>query len=127
MVDDALTRHFFTGFIRLHVLYHASREPIFGAEIAEELDRHGYRVSQGTLYPMLHELTRRGYLASRVEYVQGRKRKYYRATASGKKALAASRTRLRELTSEILDGRDAEFQTIRRKRAATPRKGLHSS
>jgi hypothetical protein len=51
MGHDPITRHFFNGFIRLHILYHAAKDPIYGAEIAEELIRHGYRVSQGTLYP----------------------------------------------------------------------------
>ena len=51
MSDQVITRHFFNGFIRLHVLYHAVKEPVYGAEIAEELIRHGYRISQGTLYP----------------------------------------------------------------------------
>ncbi len=56
MSGDLVTRHFFTGFIRLHILYHAVKEPIYGAEISEELVRHGYRISQGTLYPTLHQL-----------------------------------------------------------------------
>ncbi len=51
MANDPVTRHFFNGFIRLHILYHAAKEPIYGAEITEELVRHGYRLSQGTLYP----------------------------------------------------------------------------
>lgn len=76
MADDAVTRHFFTGFIRLHVLYHAAHEPVYGAEIAEELRRHGYRVSQGTLYPTLHQLEGLGFLRSTVEVVGGRRRRY---------------------------------------------------
>src|SRR6202044_2561978 len=47
MPNDPVTRHFFHGFIRLHILYHATKEPIYGAEITEELVRHGYRLSQG--------------------------------------------------------------------------------
>jgi PadR family transcriptional regulator, regulatory protein PadR len=74
MADDPVARHFFTGFIRLHVLYHAAQEPVYGAEIAEELVRHGYRLSQGTLYPTLHLLERLGYLRSRPEVVRGKRR-----------------------------------------------------
>ena len=62
MDDDPITRHFFNGFIRLHILYHAAKEPIYGAEITAELIRHGYRISQGTLYPTLHLLEEHGYL-----------------------------------------------------------------
>src|SRR5439155_17924980 len=91
MADDAISRHFFNGFIRLHVLYHAAKEPIYGAEITEELVRHGYRLSQGTLYPTLHLLEELGYLRSRSQLVLGRRRNYYEATASGRKVLAEAR------------------------------------
>ena len=116
MRDDPITRHFFNGFIRLHVLYHAARDPTYGAEITEELVRHGYRLSQGTLYPALHLLEQLGYLRSRVELVNGRRRKYYRATAAGRKVLEEARAQLAELVSEILEDHDEPFQTIRQKR-----------
>ena len=89
MRDDAITRHFFNGFIRLHVLYHAAKEPVYGAEITEELIRHGYRLSQGTLYPTLHLLEQLGYLAGREEVVGRRREGTSRATAAGRKVLAA--------------------------------------
>ena len=54
----------YSGLIRLHILHHASKEPIFGLGIIEELGRHGYRLSPGTLYPLLHGLEREGYLRS---------------------------------------------------------------
>jgi PadR family transcriptional regulator PadR len=116
MADDPITRHFFNGFIRLHILYHAVKESIYGAEITEELVRHGYRVSQGTLYPTLHLLETLGYLRSRTELVQGRRRKYYRATAAGKRVLNEARGKLQELVAEVLEDHDQPFQTIRRKR-----------
>ena len=116
MATDAVTRHFFTGFIRLHVLYHAAKEPVYGAEIAEELVRHGYRLSQGTLYPTLHLLEDLGYLSSQNKVVEGRRRKYYRATAAGRRALASARKRLLELVAEVVEDNDQPFQTIRQKR-----------
>ena len=88
MANDPVTRHFFHGFIRLHILYHATKEPIYGAEITEELVRHGYRLSQGTLYPTLHMLEELGYLKSRHEVVAGKQRKYYQATSAGRQVLA---------------------------------------
>ena len=75
MADEPITRHFFNGFIRLHILYHAAKEPTYGAEITEELIRHGYRLSQGTLYPTLHLLQELGYLRSRTEFVRGHRRR----------------------------------------------------
>src|SRR5687768_7086881 len=102
MPDDAVARHFFNGFIRLHILYHAAKEETYGAEITEELIAHGYRLSQGTLYPTLHLLEQLGYLRSRARVVQGRRRRYYRATAAGRKALAQARLKLQELVAEII-------------------------
>ena len=93
---------FFGGFVRMHVLYHAVKEPIFGVEMMEELARHGYDVGAGTLYPMLHQLEKAGYLSVNTEVVAGKKRKYYRATPEGAVALEQAKTKLRELVSEVL-------------------------
>ena len=93
---------FFGGFVRLHVLYHAAREPIFGVAMMEELGRHGYDVGAGTLYPMLHQLQQAGYLSVHTEVVAGKQRKYYRATPEGEAAFEAARAKLRELVSEVL-------------------------
>jgi PadR family transcriptional regulator PadR len=116
MTDDLVTRRFFNGFIRLHILYHAAKEPVYGAEIAEELIRHGYRLSQGTLYPTLHSLEQVGYVRCQTRFVQGRRRKYYRATTAGRAVLAEARHKLQELVSEILEDHDEPFQIIKQKR-----------
>lgn len=116
MPGESLTRNFFLGFVRLHILYHAARDSIYGAEIAEELVSHGYRLSQGTLYPTLHQMEELGYLSSRTEVVDGRRRKYYRATALGHRVLREARRKLQELVSEILDDQDRSFRTMREKR-----------
>lgn len=101
-MSELLTRMFFGGFVRMHVLYHAVREPIFGVEMMEELARHGYDVGAGTLYPMLHQLEEAGYLTSSTEVVGGKQRKYYRATAEGAQALEQTKAKLRELVKEVL-------------------------
>jgi DNA-binding PadR family transcriptional regulator len=121
MADDPITRHFFHGFIRLHILYHAAKEPVYGAEITEELVRHGYRVSQGTLYPTLHLLAELGYLKSHSEVVHGRRRKYYQATSAGRKVLTEARNKLLELVAEVIEDHDEPFQTIRQKRGKARR------
>ncbi len=101
-MSELLSSMFFGGFVRLHVLYHAAREPIFGVAMMEELGRHGYDVGAGTLYPMLHQLQQAGYLSVHTEVVAGKQRKYYRATPEGEAALEAARAKLRELVSEVL-------------------------
>ena len=98
-----LDREFFLGFIKIHILYHAAKEPIFGVEVAEELGRHGYRVSPGTLYPTLHRMEQEGYLESLSKVVGGKVRKYYQVTAKGKRVLQSSRRRIRELVDEVLE------------------------
>jgi DNA-binding PadR family transcriptional regulator len=55
----------------------------------------------GTVYPALRRLERAGYLASEWDVVSGRKRRTYRLTRSGQRALAAERTGWQEFTSVI--------------------------
>lgn len=100
-----LDREFFLGFIKIHILYHAIKEPIFGVAIATELARHGYNVSPGTLYPVLHRLEHEGYLESSSRVVNGRARRYYQATAAGKQALRQSKKKIRELVTEVIEGK----------------------
>ena len=80
-----------TGFIRLHILHHAAEQEIYGQWMIDELARHGYRLSPGTLYPLLHGLEKKGYLSSRQQRNGKSLRKVYRATTKGRKALAAAR------------------------------------
>lgn len=103
---DAIFRGIFLSFMRVHVLYHAEKEAIYGAEMEEELSRHGYQVSPGTLYPLLHGLEEAKYLSSKEQVVNGKVRKYYRITPAGKRALARLRPKIRELVDEVLYGRD---------------------
>ena len=98
-------RDTFLGFIRVHVLYHASKGRIFGVEMIEELREHGYRTGPGTLYPILHGMEKAGYLRTQQEVVAGKVRKYYSITAAGRKVLAQLQDRIRELTWEVLEER----------------------
>jgi PadR family transcriptional regulator PadR len=97
-------RDLYSGLIRLHVLHHAAEEPIFGLGMMEELNRHGYRISPGSLYPILHGLEKKGYLRSSVKRNGKSLRKEYRATPLGKKALAAAKGKVRELFRELIEG-----------------------
>ncbi|HWP96830.1 MAG TPA: PadR family transcriptional regulator [Syntrophomonadaceae bacterium] len=101
-----MIRHILSGFVRVHILYHASRERVYGAELMEELKRHGYRLSPGTVYPILHQMESSGWLASTKENIDGRRRIYYRITNVGEEMLQASRTMLEELVREVLPGGD---------------------
>jgi len=100
MVDD---RYLYAGLIRLHVLHHAAYEPVYGLAMIEELGRHGYKLSAGTLYPILHGLEERGYLASSEERAGSVARRVYRATPAGEEALAAAKLKVRELFGELFE------------------------
>ena len=91
------------GFVRIHILHHAAEGEVYGQWLIEELARHGYRISPGTLYPMLQAMEERGYLTSREDSAGrlGRHRKVYTATPKGRRGLAVARQRLRELTGEV--------------------------
>ncbi len=91
------------GLVRLHILYHASRGPVFGLGIIEELARHGYRLSAGTLYPMLHAMEEKGYLKSSRRRAGGRIRRSYRITPPGRRAFAAAKDKVKELFGELFE------------------------
>jgi len=97
-----MMRDFFVGFIKIHIIYHASKAPIYGVEIMNELKRHGYSISPGTLYPTLQSLEKEGYLARERKVISGRMKIYYRTTPKGNKALGQSRKKIKELVEEVL-------------------------
>lgn len=96
-----LSHDLFLGFIKLHILHHAAQAPVFGIWLIDELAEHGYRVSPGTLYPILHSLEQDGYLKTRSEIVNGKVRKYYTITAKGKRAFEQARKQAITLVDEI--------------------------
>lgn len=106
-----MLRDFFLGFVKVHVLHHASRSPIYGVSFLAELSRHNYQLSPGTLYPLLHSLEAAGYLEREDRVVDGKVRKYYRTTSQGVVALEEARLKIRELVDEIMEpnGEDGEL------------------
>jgi DNA-binding PadR family transcriptional regulator len=96
-------QEFYGGLIRLHILHHAAQTPVFGLWLIEELQRHGYRIGPGTLYPILHSLERRGFLRS-SDLREGRAaRRMYRATAKARRTLERAKGRVRELFGVIFE------------------------
>lgn len=115
-MTGTVLREFFLGFIKIHILYHASRGAVYGAWLTQELLRHGYRLSAGTLYPTLHELEIEGLLRSVHKVVGGKVRRYYTATAKGKRRLQDAQEKVRELVEEIVEGPQAFARPKQRKR-----------
>jgi DNA-binding PadR family transcriptional regulator len=96
-------REFLRGAIRLHVLHHAANGEVNGAWMADELARHGYKISPGTLYPTLHRMEEEGLLRSRKDVREGRAIRLYQVTELGRDALEEERALLAELAHEVLD------------------------
>jgi DNA-binding PadR family transcriptional regulator len=98
-----MIRDFFLGFIRIHILHHAAKEPVYGLWLIEELGHHGYKLSPGTIYPMLRKLEEAQLLKSYSEKHQGKIRKCYRTTPKGNLALADSKLKIDALVEELND------------------------
>ena len=101
--NDATHQDLYAGLIRLHILHHASKAPVFGLWFIEELGRHGYKLSPGTLYPLLHSLEQKGYLRSTKQRAGKSLRRMYQATPLGRKALVSARQKVSELFGELLE------------------------
>lgn len=102
-MSDELIRDFLRGFIKLHILYHANKEPIYGQEFKNELKRHGYDISFGTLYPIFHKLHKKEYLKLKKININGKIRKYYSITEKGIKVLKESKLKTKELFDELFE------------------------
>nr|WP_243638265.1 PadR family transcriptional regulator [Rubrobacter taiwanensis] len=92
------------GAVRVHILHHAARAPVYGSWMFEELRRHGYELSYGTLYPALHRMEEQGLLKREDRVEGGRVRKYYTATERGRAELERARRVIRELHREVVEG-----------------------
>jgi DNA-binding PadR family transcriptional regulator len=113
---EADHRELYSGLVRLHVLYHAAKQPIFGLQMIEELARHGYRLSPGTLYPVLHGMEQRGLLSSERKG-SANERRIYRATSEGRRALTIAKRRVRELFRELFEDVLLDSRGIAKRRA----------
>jgi DNA-binding PadR family transcriptional regulator len=69
----------------------------------EELEEHGYQMSPGTLYPILHGMEASGLLHREERIVAGKVRKYYGITEKGKEILEEAKKKAFELFKEIKD------------------------
>ena len=98
-----MLQDFVLGFIRIHILHHAKEKPIYGAWIMEELARHGYKLTPGTLYPILHELEEKEFIKSYAKIVEGKKRKYYEITPQGSRVIEEVTPKIKELVNEVLE------------------------
>ena len=102
-MKDQILRKFFLGFIQIHILHHAKKEPFYGSWMIDELKSHGYEMSPGTLYPLLHSMESSGLLTMEERNVGGKIRKYYMITDDGNEVLDEARKKAYELFKEMKD------------------------
>ena len=102
-MQNKILKKLHLGFIQVHVLYHAKKTAFYGAWMIEELFEHGYRISPGTLYPMLHEMATQGLLSAHPEIVNGKVRKYYSITQAGESVLSDAREKALALVRELTE------------------------
>lgn len=100
-MPDKVIRKMVLGFISIHILHHALLEPFYGSWMISELNRHGYDMSAGTLYPILHAMEADGLLVREQRLIEGKIRKYYTITDPGKAVLAEARKQAYELFREV--------------------------
>ena len=100
-MQQKIMRKYLLGFMQIHILHHAKEEPIYGTWMMEELHHHGYDISPGTLYPLLHSMEKSGLLLMEERNVEGKIRKYYTSTPLGEEVLIEARKKAYELFKEI--------------------------
>src|SRR5687767_8303830 len=107
------------GLAKIHILHHAAQREVYGLWLLEELSEHGFRLSPGTLYPLLARMERNGWLAPTTEGAPAKARRSYRITVAGRQVLSALRRHVTELYREVVLG-DEPDASSRRDRRGTP-------
>jgi DNA-binding PadR family transcriptional regulator len=97
---DPVVREFLLAFWKIHILHHADEHGVYGQWMLEELHHHGYRLSPGTLYPMLARMAQRGWLRA-SEPSRSKGPRVYRLTPRGHEVLNQVRDALDELYREV--------------------------
>lgn len=97
-IQEKYLRKIFLGFINIHILRHASKKPFFGSWLMEHLEKHGYKVSPGMVYPILHKMEEEGVLKTqKIKEDDGKIRIYYSITETGLEILEEAENQVLEL------------------------------
>jgi PadR family transcriptional regulator, regulatory protein PadR len=101
--NSSLLREVLLNFWKIHILHHAAEGTVYGQWMIEELRRHGYDISPGTLYPLLRRMETHGWLERTGPVpANSHSRKEYRLTKLGADALDVIEAQLRELYREVV-------------------------
>lgn len=105
-MNDHIMKKIYLGFLNIHILYHASKAPIYGVWMITELKEHGYQVGPSHIYPLLKSLTQDGLLSMSEKLNHGKIRKYYTITPAGLLVLQDLKQRAIELSKEVFNDND---------------------
>ncbi len=111
-IKKVIQREILLGFWKIHILHHAGQGPVVGQWMIQELRRHGYEISPGTMYPLLQRLEAHGWLKCKNAFKGGAKsKKEYLLTKNGRKTLDFLKNQISELYREvILEEQEKELQ-----------------
>ena len=104
-IREASKLELLQGTLDLLILQTLRLGPLHGHAIAKTIERNSeevLQVEQGSLYPALHRLIRRGWITFEEGVSENNRRaKYYRLTAKGRKQLALETTKWDKLTRAV--------------------------
>ncbi|MBI9098332.1 MAG: helix-turn-helix transcriptional regulator [Spirochaetaceae bacterium] len=89
------------GFMQIHVLIQAKKEPFFGLGMIGELKKLDYDLSPGTLYPLLAKMEQEDLLKMDIRLINGKNRHYYSITKNGIEVLEVAKTKAMILFNEL--------------------------
>ncbi len=92
------------GHLDMLLLAMLEESPAHGYLIARRLEQASagvFELAEGTMYPALHRLERRGLVSTETIVVEGRKRRVYTLTASGRDALLGEITEWRRFSTGV--------------------------
>jgi len=94
-----------SGFFKFHTLRLLNEKPMYGYEIIKEIERKTEKKpSQGSIYPILHELETNGFVEATWQVEEkGPSRKYYNITDKGREEFERAKQKLTEVFNALFD------------------------
>ncbi len=102
-MQEKIIKKMMLGFIQIHILHHAKKEPFYGSFMLQELQEHGYSFSAGTLYPILHAMEKQELISCETKTIDKKRRKYYSITKDGEALLEIAKDKAKELFHELIN------------------------
>ncbi len=102
-MSEPILHEVLLAFWKIHILHHAEAHPVYGQWMLDELEHHGYRISPGTLYPLLARMEDHGWLkGQRSPGASIKARRDYVLTGKGGRVLSELRRQVEELYDEVV-------------------------